>query len=720
VDYPSYWGEKATIDTPSGASYTDAGSACAKITETGTDSPHVSFWAYNVVPGAEYQLSTWMKVSTGTSKKGAGYKVEFRTAENEASQEGTVSDEFVTDTDGAWIKKVWHFIVPYDTVNMKVYMRLYAPGTVWFDNVSLMRTSDSLYPPFNFTTDSAFYYTDDDYCNASVTLNERMMALGGITFSDTVKVRFKLTAPDGSAVKEYGTGFTDGKVSYRFRTSLMEEGKDYTFSATMVDTDGKSHTAQHTLRVYPRPTALDADGTYHKLTITEQEDGTYTYVKQEDAFHPVIGYHVGSITQSNLEEVKKIGINVVQLGLTTNPSTLFNRLKEVEKAGLMAIVNLYNKIDGEMKPAAYPDNIETSKALVEKVKNHPAVFAYGVMDEPSSNLLHDERDGWLRDSYNLIRSIDPHRPVYICDFLSLADVQRYADVFCMDRYQVYNYGNNVSIVKEASFGKRPVYTLMRCHKVDDTTLVNIDMLRYMFYDGLMAGADGLGFYPYYEADGNSITGNQALLSGLTAMKASGEQAAAFAHFLEGAAPSSGVTANGIKWSLSQDKKHLVLLNTNTTSKEISVPEVLGEEWSYFTLSELYGENSAAAEYWHDDRVTLSAQRAYVFSVEILADGFAPVFLDAEDNTVLSALPSTGNVRLMSKKLNTSGTLYGVLYQNTGNDYELIGMYAATEAGDMLSCEIPLPADKTNCKLSALYWDNEALCPMMDMRQIYCE
>ncbi len=723
----SYWGTKAFIETPTGATYENAGTASVKITETADDAPHINHWIYDVVPGAEYQLSTWMKVSTGTSKKGAGYKVEFRTAENEASTEGTVGDEYVTDTAGAWIKKVWHFTVPYDAVNMKVYMRLYAPGTVWFDNVSLLRTSNSQYPPFNFTTDSAFYYSDDDFCNGTLTLNERMMELGGITFSETAKVRFTLADPDGNVVKTYSTGYEDGTAKWRFRTSRMDEGKDYTFSATMIDTDGVSHTAQHILRVWPRPTALDADGTYHKLTITEQEDGTYSFVQQPEAFHPVIGYHVGDITAANLAEVKKLGINVVQLALTKKANTLYERLNIVKDAGLMAIVNLYNKIDGEMKPAAYPDNIETTRTLIEKVKNHPAVFAYGVMDEPSSNLLHDERDGLLRDSYNLIRSIDPHRPVYICDFLSLADVQRYADVFCMDRYHVYDYGKNVSIVKDASYGKRPVYTLMRCHDLDNTR-VNIDMLRYMFYDGLMAGAGGVGFFPYndieYDEENNDISindivGNTALHAGIVGMKTSGEQAAAFAHFLEGAAPSSGLTANGIKWSLSADKKHFVLLNTALYRRTLSIPEDLGLSWAYFKMAEPYGEDTAEAEYWHSASVQIPAQSTRVFSLDILADGSAPVFL-GEDSTVLSNLPASGAVTLKCKKLNETGALYAAFYKKSGSTYELIELFEAAEAGDMLSCEIALPADRANCKLSAFYWDNEALCPIMGVRQLYCD
>lgn len=709
----SYWGTKAFIDTPTDAAYENAGSACAKIVETGDDSPHISCWVYDVVPGAEYQLSTWMKVSAESTKKGAGFKMEFRTAEDEASTEGTVAAENVLDTGGAWVKKVWQFTAPYDTVRMKVYMRLYVPGTVWFDNVSLVRTTDSLYPPFTFLTDSVFYYTDrTDDCRAAITLNDRMLSLEGITFPEGAEAVFALSDDGGAVKKTAAAAVTDGTAEFLFSPALLAKEKDYTVSVSMTDSEGKTHTAQQVISLYDRPTALSQSGTYYKVAVEAQSDGTYSYTRTDEVFHPVIGYHVGDITAENLAVIKSLGINVVQLSLTSSTKTLKERLDTVQAAGMMALVCLYNKVDNEMQPAAHPDNVENTKKLMQTVTyKHPAVFAYAMIDEPSSNLPVKDRDALLRDSYKLVRSIDPHRPTYLCDFLSLADVQRYSDVFCMDRYQVYDYGKNVSIIQEASLGKKPVYTLMRCHNLEDDVPVTMPLLRYMFYDGLIAGAKGVGFYAWED----HIENNEELKTGIMEMHSGGELDAAYAHFVRGSAPTSGVTASGVKWSLSADKKHLVFLNTAKFSRTLSVPEDIGLAWAYFKMKEPYGADTAEAEHWYSASVQIPAQSTRVFSLDILADGAAPVFLNEADE-VVTALPSFGTVTVRSANVGGNSTLYVGLYKRCNGICELIEFFRVQEDGVLLSCTIEIPPDG-GYELHTFLWEDNTLRALTGVRQL---
>lgn len=123
------------------------------------------------------------------------------------------------------------------------------------------------------------------------------------------------------------------------------------------------------------------------------------------------------------------------------------------------------------------------KEYVEKIKDHPELLAYRCMDEPGINnwtapipwIPTNENDKWGKTSinlpfyFNLIKSTDPHHPIYFnMDVLTPTGFSSYyeyleyinniitPDLWCYDFYPYRGDGNVVSSFERDVFFKNSI------------------------------------------------------------------------------------------------------------------------------------------------------------------------------------------------------------------------------------------------------------------------
>lgn len=476
---------------------THSGKVSACVTTDSGGNPWVNY-RIPVEPDTEYQISTFVNVPyLGTG--GVAYKFEYYTSTTEFTAETSIGGEdssYLTMATGThWYELVRRTTTPAGCVGMVIYCRLYGTGTVYFDDMTIYKTS--LPKQFYLDTDDLFYYTESNHGVATARINE-------LSYEGLEKGSFNFALMDGETVLyeqknvpvtagpayryEQRTIYTD-KHTARFTfymDDMREKAKEYTIRATYVDANGKE---QETLTCpvykYDRPTLMNEKG---------------QFLVDGKPLNPIFAYHLKEV---NFEAAKEAGINVVQGNMFPNPDGYVKQLDAAEKAGIKLIVCLYN----EMKPAGSAANREASIAKIKAVKDHPALFAYGVMDEP---FYHDKGAHQnLIDSYKLIRSLDSAHPVWIMeDANAYSESAKYCDIMGIDPY--YNSPNDKDGLRvsypsfrntqaqQASDYKKPIWHLTQAYYYRGefpTPEIMVNILYQAFMDGSM----GVGYYEMDES-----------------------------------------------------------------------------------------------------------------------------------------------------------------------------------------------------------------------------
>lgn len=535
-----------------------------KIDNTGeiNKMPWVRILVHDIVPTAKYQMLMWTNTSEVYAANGAGYKIEWYVGDTfpSGSPGGDVINRGFGNTGDDW-KQLSETVTAPDGARMAaIYVRLYSPGIAYFDDISFYQISEPAGMPIKLMTDNVFYYTDHKTGVANVSRLDRNIELRELKFSEDSKISFRLM--DGEAVlKSSDVPFNSvGIASFEYDLGLLAvEKKEYTIESSISDLDGNIYEDSQKIYKYKRPTAIREDGMY------VLDDGTI--------LDPVFGYHAGDILNDKgkyFDYCKQIGVNVVQTKAVMDVPSMVKQLDMLRDNGLMGLVCLYPG----MKSAGHPERIQLTKDMVTAIKDHPAVFAYALLDEPAMNIFPDSRrDEELRNAYIAIRDIDTHHPTYICDFMKYEEVSRYCDVFIIDDYYEMNeYGMNVDIVNNAHEFKKPVYTLLEAYLPSST----IEEVRYTMYDSLFEGSLGSGYYAIEDLFGNFYTGTpiQPLQDELVTLNQSGELRDAFKHFVHGEfLYFNEYKDDTVSWSayIKDGAVNLVLLNKVNSNTIIEIP-----------------------------------------------------------------------------------------------------------------------------------------------------
>ncbi len=540
-----------------------SGETCVHIATATNERPHISQFVTGLMEETKYQFSIWYK----TDAHNVAFKLEYYTGGEKAAVETRLdgfSDgrlEVAEKTGGQWQQYVTTFTTPPGAKCMAIYPRLYCNGDVYFDKASL---SVAVQSRIKFSTDEIFYYSDrtEEAVAEAVPNTLHFEGLENHTVTFALK--------DGETVLEETERLSlDKKVQFRFSPlSMTELQKDYSVEAAVYDPNGTLlETRQQTVSRWDRPTRISADGKY-------MVDG--------EEFVPVIAYN---LPQSAYPLCKEVGINVVQFAMTANLKTTLETLDAAQENGLMVLACLYANV----KPSAHPDNIENTKKIVNAVKDHPAVFAYAVLDEP--HLQWNNHDDLFQKSYKLIRSIDKDRPIYLVEaegnWMAYETTAKYCDFFTVDPYSeteeiVVDVEKHIRLAQEAVKYKKPVAALFKTYGEETGHFPTIDELRYEFYRAFMLGVSGVGIFRYNAAftavdkTTKPLSGTQ-LWEDWKAFKTEFQEA--IADFITNPKPVfTDIKAEDYyaRSYVKDGKITLVLLNRTNEAKTVSVPLTSGD------------------------------------------------------------------------------------------------------------------------------------------------
>lgn len=430
-----------------------------------------SGWAaqeiHDIDPGATYEAQAWLN----TYDRGALFKIEvYDTNGKYISKYSKHSMQF-KPTDGAW-KRVSAIVpTPREAGHIILYFRTFGGSVpVYYDDVQLVKTADPT--PLSMTTDRVFYYTDTEGCGtaaAEVFASRFPETVGGrveytLSYNDTVLAGQSVTVP------------ADGMTAFNYDLDLLAEKKQaYWIKAVLYDKDGNEmgEAAQDVYK-YDRPLYFTEDGIF--------DDGSGI------EFIPTFVYHV---KKDDYEKIGNVGMNVFQ----TYIGGTRENLDAAHALGKKCLVVLYSN----MLPAGHPDNEEATKRTVEALKDHPGVFAWAVMDEPSVYSLDPAADSWLQNSYKIIRDIDDKHPVYIVDAGSYGVCSKYSD---MNAFDVYISGaaaqkratTHVTDMYISNGYDKPTYALYLSGNAGNVTGITADAMRNHAYQGYYEGAFAVGGY----------------------------------------------------------------------------------------------------------------------------------------------------------------------------------------------------------------------------------
>lgn len=535
------------------------GEQAVKVETSSGGNPWVCQHIKNLEPTAQYQFTAWIN-SFAISGNGIAVKMEFYSGDEITvdTNVANLNTEYMQSTDGQWVQISHTFTAPANARSVAIYPRLYANGMVYFDDISMVKIQNA--PRAYLDTDNVFYYSDWTEGVATTQLNTEAY---GDEAGDLIDFRLSF----GDELLDEKQNVSAADAQYQFDLSLLSEKQQpYTVSAVIKDQNGNElDTIHKSIYKYDRPGALTSDG---------------TYMKDGKPFDPVIGYHV--LPDKHFQVCAETGVNVVQGYNTTNVADYLAFLDLAHSKGLMVLVTLYNG----MKPAGNPDNIEVTRNIVAAVKDHPAVFAYAVMDEPAYNLINYEQD--LEDSYRAIRDIDPYHPVFIveCEKDHFKTVGKYVDIMAIDPYPSNRFPKGTyctDMMNRANKGvnyKKPVYSILQTFTYGGYFPTAND-IRHMAYESFLLGAKGIGYFCFSEAYGFQTASTKVDLNEtdvwpeLVTAHAE-EYPDAFDHFSRGNGPvfCDGINDN-IIWHgwIKDGKLRLLVLNRTEVTINADIPLV---------------------------------------------------------------------------------------------------------------------------------------------------
>lgn len=466
-----------------------SGKYSIRLTNEGGKSPWVS-QGFEVEPYTEYQISFWTRhedEALARSLTSVRMKYEFYSSTNANSSTTMPYDDMYCEGSAAlkarrWEQKVVTLITPPGARYLKIYPRLIsATGPVWYDNFEMVMIKKAA--QFTLTTDNVFYYPDQEQGFAKALLTENAKELAGGT------VDFTLRDGDTVLAQQLATPLAEEMAMFKYDMKLLsQQKKAYYIDAVLKKADGTVvESITNDIYVYPRPSLIDEHG------YVAEEDGT--------VFIPNFGYHCYSI----LDEAEKRGVNVPQTGWgmvafydDTNGEELQQKLDEIHAKGMKAFVSLY----GYMRHPSDPMNRENVIKVVERFKDHPAVYAWGHLDEPFDTYTNPLPG--LKETYKLVRDMDDKHPVFIMvnDDRYYSEGIKYCDIFGHDPYPVspilaepavHIQTRTEAMDAYARMTKKPIQTLNQAFVYKGYT-PNVQEERNMWYQALLGGGDMNGYY----------------------------------------------------------------------------------------------------------------------------------------------------------------------------------------------------------------------------------
>lgn len=447
--------------------------------------PWVATKVSGLTEGGLYEVSAKIKTERFANNAYATIKMEAYDADGVNIYGEDAVDPFYTDTVGQWADINGKFSVPKGTAYILIYVRLCsAIGIVYYDNVKLTMAD----PPekYTFTVNSKVQYDDNETGTATLGVDSYY---DGQEVGAETAVDFSITDPaTGAVVDSYSVSSMPGDTAtYMYPLEkLTELQKEYEVRATAKDAAGNVvGEYSDIIAKFKRPSRLTKDG---------------QYTVKGEVFYPCIGYHV---EPRDYQRMAEIGVNVVQM--SGSSGTIETQLQEAAKYGMMGLIMMYSG----GRTGGHPDNLNSTKTMVEVLKGNENVFAIIPQDEPFMVSYTQEMKDQLWTYYKEVRKIDEDVPVYIVDSMEkyfYEDV-KYCDVFYSENYTAGIKASKMAMTQADAAKNAGKFfgALGGVHASEHRAFQTADQLRDTFYRSFAEGVGGIGYYAI--SDANHVNGD---------------------------------------------------------------------------------------------------------------------------------------------------------------------------------------------------------------------
>lgn len=384
-----------------------------------------------------------------------------------------------------------------ESMGIGIYLWLYEGDSYEVDDVEVYLVDYG--PQINLDVETKFFYTDMGTTSFTADIKEDVYPDLAADKNATAKFEVfngKDLIWESDEQKFTGEGCT---ASVDFDLSLMTElAVPYVVRCTLTGGDGtKLYEITDKIYIYDRPTSLDNDGNFIKLTPNgEHLDFNMAY----------------AIVQGDYEKTLEIGCNVMSLSESQNAEQVLERLDYCLKYGYMGFLNmnwgLYNENDIALKRWVVIDVVSD-----ERIRNHPALLGYCLVDEPWSwGAEATVRDN-LEEGYRLIRQYDKENVIFSVNNMVQFHEKHamYCDVMFVDHYDKPEGGtiyDKALKAKLATGGRMPLWTVISTYK-EGGYFPTGDQARNTIWQAFLAGSNGLGYYAItysdFADDGSTIS-----------------------------------------------------------------------------------------------------------------------------------------------------------------------------------------------------------------------
>ncbi|MBR2472227.1 MAG: carbohydrate binding domain-containing protein [Clostridia bacterium] len=487
------------------------------------------------------------------------------------------SPEYILTAGSEWHEIKFTYRLPENTKAIRLNISLKGAGEIIIDNAKFAKAKFSTENLVVLDSYRKFFYTENEYSSVFANVDT-----ANIPIQNGSYVKFTLKDEEDRVVTTENVPAAQ-KTVWNFRTSHMTQTqKPYTISASYYDaSDELLGTTEESLVVYKwdRPRRMDANGNF-----IDPNTGKIWY--------PSIGGSIASF--EDIEYMSSIGCNTFkQVGTWQSLSVedYIEQLDWFQEHGLKMCLALYYPVAG------HPTTLHKLRAIVSAVKDHPAMYGYMLMDEPSiaANAngqvkTFDHMVYFMTEGYKEIRSIDPNNLVY-CNESAGATVEEMratsacTDVFMIDPYAYAHSvvpGYQIRFMKhafEATGGNVKQLTYIRAaamgesDEIYDLGVVTGVAVRHQAYQALWMGAHEFGYTPATSSAGWKIQ-TSPYVSEIEAFTTSGEQQIMRDHF-HGVNTTlvSNVQEDDLwmrSWIAEDGKKYLLLMNMTTEDLDVEL------------------------------------------------------------------------------------------------------------------------------------------------------
>ncbi|MBR2847780.1 MAG: carbohydrate binding domain-containing protein, partial [Clostridia bacterium] len=525
-------------------------------------------------PGREYVFSAWVKNVDMPALKGALIKFECYSDPNNrssATSTGALESPIYVYNDHEWHHIKFVYRIPENTKVVLLLIRMNAPGSLAYDDVSLGKAAPESVCEIN--SYRKFFYTENPEGTVFAEIDNSVRAIEPGDY-----VEFSIKAENGNVV--VFEKVQAQKITYwTFKTALLSEKKaKYIASANYYDASGNLIDGPNDMDIYK----------FDRLKRLN-EAGHYVDPATGEIVYPALAYAIESLEDA--EYAISIGCNVLKGWANYNDKdeNILAVLDWAKEHGVKICQSLYTPVAG------HPLSIDRVKEVVKLIKDHPALYGYMLQDEPT---LHPNPAGetktyeqmlyYMAEGYKVIREIDENNVVYclesggagVRDFRTSAQC---TDVFMVDPYP---YGHeivkNYQVLRmgqclEATNGEFPQLVLLKAAAMgakdyDQGTVTDV-AVRHQAYQALWMGAHEFGYIPFESSQGYKIQ-TSPFAAGIEAFTNTGEQQIIRDHF-------HGVNTTLVSnyqgkdvwmrsWIDGKGQMYLVLMNMTTGDVDVKI------------------------------------------------------------------------------------------------------------------------------------------------------